>query len=66
MSLLCTTLDRPNKVHTHPAPTADCNTPNNGGCGSNGNCTVGYLCNAGTGYDGPTGLGTPKGSLSPF
>ena len=34
--------------------------------GSNGNCTVGYLCNAGTGYDGPTGLGTPKGSLSPF
>jgi subtilase family serine protease len=38
--------------------------------GSNGRCTVGkkgnsgsaYLCTAGTGYDGPTGLGTPNGA----
>lgn len=30
--------------------------------GSNGKCNLGYLCTAGTGYDGPTGLGTPKGS----
>jgi subtilase family serine protease len=30
--------------------------------GSNGTCAVAYLCQAGTGYDGPTGLGTPKGS----
>jgi subtilase family serine protease len=29
--------------------------------GKNGNCGT-YLCTAGTGYDGPTGLGTPNGS----
>jgi subtilase family serine protease len=30
--------------------------------GSNGRCKpVGYLCTAGSGYDGPTGLGTPNG-----
>jgi subtilase family serine protease len=36
--------------------------------GSNGRCTTGkkntgsaYLCTAGPGYDGPTGLGTPNG-----
>jgi hypothetical protein len=30
--------------------------------GSNGNCGS-YLCNAGVGYDGPTGLGTPNAAL---
>jgi hypothetical protein len=30
--------------------------------GSNGTCTVAYLCVAQVGYDGPTGLGTPKGT----
>lgn len=30
--------------------------------GSNGNCGGTYLCTAGTGYDGPTGLGTPNGT----
>jgi subtilase family serine protease len=30
--------------------------------GSNGNCSVAYLCTAGPGFDGPTGLGTPSGS----
>jgi subtilase family serine protease len=30
--------------------------------GSNGSCSVKYLCTAGTGYDGPTGLGTPNGT----
>jgi subtilase family serine protease len=37
--------------------------------GSNGRCTTGkkntgtaYLCTAGSGYDGPTGLGTPNGA----
>ena len=30
--------------------------------GSNGTCTPGYLCTAGAGYDGPTGLGTPNGT----
>jgi subtilase family serine protease len=29
--------------------------------GTNGRCTVSYLCTAAAGYDGPTGLGTPKG-----
>ncbi|MEU8935389.1 carboxypeptidase regulatory-like domain-containing protein [Streptomyces sp. NPDC048409] len=29
--------------------------------GINGICTPAYLCSAGTGYDGPTGLGTPNG-----
>jgi len=29
--------------------------------GSNGSCSVAYLCTAGTGFDGPTGLGTPSG-----
>lgn len=29
--------------------------------GSNGSCSVSYLCNSGPGYDGPTGLGTPNG-----
>lgn len=30
--------------------------------GSNGSCGGSYLCTARTGYDGPTGLGTPNGS----
>ena len=29
--------------------------------GSNGSCSPAYLCTAGPGYDGPTGLGTPSG-----
>lgn len=29
--------------------------------GNNGSCTPAYLCTAGAGYDGPTGLGTPNG-----
>jgi subtilase family serine protease len=29
--------------------------------GSNGSCSPAYLCTAGAGYDGPTGLGTPDG-----
>lgn len=30
--------------------------------GSNGSCNVSYLCTAGTGYNGPTGFGTPIGT----
>ena len=30
--------------------------------GSNGTCSPAYLCTAETGYDGPTGLGTPDGT----
>lgn len=29
--------------------------------GSNGTCSISYICNAGVGYDGPTGWGTPNG-----
>jgi subtilase family serine protease len=29
--------------------------------GSNGSCSPAYLCTAGTGFDGPTGLGSPNG-----
>ena len=29
--------------------------------GSDGSCSPSYLCTAGSGYDGPTGLGTPNG-----
>ena len=34
--------------------------------GSNGSCTIGFVCNAAPGYDGPTGLGSPNGNLAPF
>ncbi|HEX8972650.1 hypothetical protein [Oryzihumus sp.] len=30
--------------------------------GSNGSCTTAVWCNSGTGWDGPTGLGTPNGT----
>ena len=32
--------------------------------GSNGYCGGDYLCTGLPGYDGPTGLGTPKGVVS--
>jgi hypothetical protein len=32
--------------------------------GSNGSCSPSYLCTAGAGYDGPTGLGTPNGATA--
>ncbi|WP_051940923.1 S53 family peptidase [Phaeacidiphilus oryzae] len=32
--------------------------------GSNGSCSTAYLCSAGAGYDGPTGLGTPDGTAA--
>lgn len=32
--------------------------------GSNGSCGGTYLCTAGAGYDGPTGLGTPNGTAA--
>jgi subtilase family serine protease len=32
--------------------------------GSNGSCSGSYLCTAVTGYDGPTGLGTPNGTTA--
>ena len=32
--------------------------------GSNGKCRISYLCTAKVGYDGPTGLGTPRGTTA--
>ncbi len=32
--------------------------------GTNGTCATAYFCTAGVGYDGPTGLGTPRGSAA--
>lgn len=32
--------------------------------GSNGSCSASQQCNAGTGWDGPTGLGTPNGTAA--
>jgi hypothetical protein len=32
--------------------------------GSNGSCSPSYLCTAGQGFDGPTGLGTPNGTTA--
>jgi N-acetylneuraminic acid mutarotase len=48
---------------TYPSsyPYADTTALNDVTSGSNGGCTPSYLCTAGTGYDGPTGLGTPDG-----
>lgn len=37
---------------------------NNITTGSDGSCSVTYLCTAGAGYNGPTGLGTPATAVS--
>jgi hypothetical protein len=45
----------PGYPYTHPGEFHDIRS------GSNGTCMPRYLCNAGAGYDGPSGLGTPNG-----
>ncbi|WP_326719861.1 carboxypeptidase regulatory-like domain-containing protein [Streptomyces sp. NBC_00243] len=42
-------------------PYAETSALNDVTSGSNGSCETAYLCTAGPGYDGPTGLGTPSG-----
>ncbi|MGI8881406.1 MAG: S53 family peptidase [Jatrophihabitans sp.] len=42
-------------------PYADRGDLNDVTAGSNGSCSASQQCNAGTGWDGPTGLGTPNG-----
>jgi subtilase family serine protease len=44
-----------NLPYAHPSALNDVTS------GSNGSCGGSYLCTAGPGYDGPTGLGTPNG-----
>ncbi|HEY7175379.1 MAG TPA: carboxypeptidase regulatory-like domain-containing protein, partial [Micromonosporaceae bacterium] len=48
---------------TYPSsyPYADTSALNDVTTGNNGSCSPTYLCTAGPGYDGPTGLGTPNG-----
>ena len=41
-------------------PYAQASALNDVTTGTNGTCAVTYLCAAGTGFDGPTGLGTPN------
>jgi N-acetylneuraminic acid mutarotase len=47
--------------HPNAYPYANTSALNDVTAGINGTCTPAYLCTAGPGYDGPTGLGTPKG-----
>ncbi len=47
--------------YAHAASLWDVTSGSNGRCTSRHNTTGGYLCTAGLGYDGPTGLGTPAG-----
>ncbi len=42
-------------------PYAHTSALNDVASGSNGTCSVTYLCTATSGYDGPSGLGTPNG-----
>ncbi|KUN21073.1 peptidase S8 [Streptomyces antibioticus] len=42
-------------------PYADTSALNDVTSGSNGSCTTSYYCTAKSGYDGPTGWGTPAG-----
>ncbi len=53
----------PPAAGTYPSsyPYADPAALNDVTSGSNGTCSPAYLCTAGPGYDGPTGLGTPQG-----
>src|SRR5262249_50761677 len=48
---------------TYPSsyPYAATSSLNDVTTGNNGSCSPTYLCTAGPGYDGPTGLGTPNG-----
>jgi hypothetical protein len=53
-------------VGTDPAayPYADTSALNDVTTGATASCSPSYLCTAGTGYDGPTGLGTPNGTAA--
>jgi subtilase family serine protease len=50
--------------YAHSGSLFDVTSGSNGRCvtGRNKNSGAAYLCTAGTGYDGPTGLGTPNGA----
>ena len=48
--------------YAHTASLFDVTSGSNGRCTHGRNTSAAYLCTAGTGYDGPTGLGTPNGT----
>ncbi|WP_157875889.1 carboxypeptidase regulatory-like domain-containing protein [Streptacidiphilus griseoplanus] len=54
----------PSGVHPNSFPYAHPGSLNDVTSGSNGTCEPAYLCQAGPGYDGPTGLGTPNGTAA--
>ncbi len=45
-----------------PSSLFDVTSGSNGNCSKRRNASTKYLCTAGPGYDGPTGLGTPNGT----
>jgi N-acetylneuraminic acid mutarotase len=51
-------------TYANSYPYAHTDSLNDVTSGSNGTCTPAYLCTAGPGYDGPTGLGTPNGTAA--
>jgi subtilase family serine protease len=62
-----TSVDYPARLlYANPGGLFDVTSGSNGSCVRKGKHGGGapYLCTAGTGYDGPTGLGTPNGTTS--
>ncbi len=53
-------------TYTNATSLFDVNSGSNGHCTRGHNTSGAYLCTGETGYDGPTGNGTPKGNTSPF
>jgi hypothetical protein len=51
----------PSRGYAAALPYANARDLNDVVQGSTGTCSPAYLCTAGPGYDGPTGLGTPNG-----
>ena len=54
----------PYSYGSYPSSLTDVTSGSNGRCttGRKGSSSTAYLCTAGPGYDGPTGLGTPNGA----
>jgi subtilase family serine protease len=60
-SLYALAANAPGSTAMNSLPYAHTGNLNDVTSGSNGTCSVAYLCTGETGYDGPTGLGTPNG-----
>jgi fibronectin type 3 domain-containing protein len=54
----------PSSAAMNSSPYAQASTLNDVTSGSNGTCSVAYLCKGEVGYDAPTGLGTPNGIVA--